>query len=142
MEYPKHWIRSDAAGETGIAFSTGEKRYSMPVGEIDVTVLTTPDDSSQLLQAHMEGVKKFVRAEEMQILDSENITVDGTPATLMKDRYRDRLEKQDWTEEIIYARHDDKLYRLEVVSRSDEAARFQLMFGRMVRSFSFECHGK
>ncbi len=142
LQYPKRWMRQDMGDGDGVAFSTGVKRYSMPTGEMDVTVLSTPDDSAELLQAHLDGMKRFVRAERIQILDRRKMTVDGNAAMLTKDQYRDALEKADWTEEIIVAKRDDKLYRLEMVCRSDQVARFEQVFGRLVDSFAFGCHRK
>ena len=142
VEYPKRWVRQDVADGGGIAFSTGIKRYSTPTGEMDVTVAASPDDSAELLQAHLDGMKKFARAEHIEVLDRQQLTIDGNPATLTKDSYNDALEKKDWTEEIVVTRHNDKLYRLEMVCRSDQVSRFEVVFGRLVRSFAFDCERK
>lgn len=142
LEYPKHWIRQELPDGSGVGFSTGAKRYSLPTGEMDVTVLATPDDATDLLQAHLDGMKKFARASDIELLGHETVMLAGSQAMYSKDRYRDSLDKADWTEEIILARHDDKTYRLEMMCRSDQVARFELMFGRMVRSFAFGCNRK
>jgi hypothetical protein len=139
MEYPKRWIREAGADGSSMAFYTGLKRYSTPTGEMDITILTTQDDTAELLQAHMDGMKRFARAEHIEILDRRKLTVGGSPAMLTKDQYRDPLEKQDWTEEIIVTRHDNKLYRLEMACRTDQVTRFEVMFSRLVRSFAFSC---
>lgn len=138
LQYPKRWLKEELS-EQGITFYTGIKRYSMPTGEIDVTVLSSSDDGAQLVEAHMDGMKRFARAEHIEIWDREKLDLDGTQAMLTKDRYRDPLDKKDWNEEIIVARHDDKLYRLEMVCRDDQVDRFESIFQRVVSSFSFDC---
>ena len=140
ITYPKHWMRQQVID--GLAFSSGVRRYSMPVGEMDITATSTSDDPMHFLEAHLAGVKKFQRAATVEVLDRRQTTLSGEPALFTKDSYRDALEKSDWVEELVLARHKNVLYRLEMVCRANHVARFEAMFTRFVHSFQLDCNAK
>jgi PsbP len=142
VAYPNRWIREQASDGSGVSFHTGIKRFSLPTGEIDVTATTPGDDPAALLRAHLEGVKKFVHADEIELTEQRSLTLDGTPAMFAKDHYHDPMEKAEWHEEMILASHNGKLYRLEMVCRADELPRFEAMFEHLVQSFEFDCNSK
>ncbi|MBV8707570.1 MAG: hypothetical protein JO028_10305 [Acidobacteriaceae bacterium] len=93
------------------------------------------------MQIHQEGVVKFQRAQQMQVMETRPMTLADNPALFTKDRYFDPLERTSWMEEVIFASRGDELYRLELVCRADEVERFERVFQRVVDSFSFGCAG-
>ena len=140
--YPNRWLREQTPDGSGFTLATGVNRFSMPVGEMDITVTRATDDAAHLIEAHLEGVKKFVRASNIELLEKREMVVSGASAVFTKDRYRDPLEKADWIEELVLARHNNALYRLEMVCRADHVSRFELMFLRFVHSLELDCNGK
>src|SRR5947209_7359511 len=39
VEYPARWVRSSAFEGDGMYFETGVKKFSLPIGEIDVSIV-------------------------------------------------------------------------------------------------------
>lgn len=141
IAYPNRWIRQETSESAGLSFATGVKRFSMPIGEMDV-IASTAEDPVRFVEAHLEGVKKFVRAQDVEVTDHHELTVSDNPALFTKDRYRDPLEKAEWVEELVLTRYKNVLYRMEMVCRADSIARFEPIFSRFVGSFQFECNAK
>jgi hypothetical protein len=148
VSYPSRWYKGDAFEGSGLLVETGSKKFSKPVGEIDVEALaahpadTAPTASLTLVddfKVHLEGLAKFERAERMEVLDQRPLVLGGKPALFTKDRYYDPLERATWIEELVFAHRGDVLYRLEMECRADEAARFEPVFTRFIDTFQFDC---
>jgi hypothetical protein len=145
VSYPSRWLKGDAFDGAGIFVATGEKRFSRPLGEIDVGALpaSRPQDSSLTLiedrDAHLEVLKKFERAESLEILEQREMQVAGAAALFIKDRYYDPQERAAWIDEIIFTERKGTLYRLELECRADQVDRFEPVFQMFVGTFRFDC---
>jgi hypothetical protein len=147
VSYPSRWLKGDAFDGAGIFVATGEKRFSRPLGEIDVGALPArPEGVSLALvedrNAHLEGLKKFERAEDLEILDQHEMKIMDTPALFTKDRYYDPKERAAWVDEIIFTERKGRLYRLELECRADQVERFEPVFQMFVSTFRFDCGGQ
>jgi hypothetical protein len=149
VSYPSRWLKGDAFDGAGIYVETGSKKYSRPMGEIDIGVLAEEAPpaarATQLklvddLETHFDGLKKFERAEAIEILEKRDMELLGNAALFTKDRYYDPQERARWVEEIIFARHKGALYRLELECRDDQLARFEPVFQMFVSTFRFDCN--
>ena len=146
VNFPSRWTRGEAFDGAGMYFATGVKKFSRPQGEIDVGAVPKPDVSESnllpvdYLQTHFENLKRFERAMRLQILDQRDTTLLGEPALFTKDRYFDPLENVIWLDEIVLAKHNDRLFRLELVCRADQIARFEPVFSHFVATFKFDCN--
>jgi hypothetical protein len=141
-------MKGDAFDGAGIYVESGPRKHSRPVGEIDIAAVATIPDSKPRtktislnddLQVHLDGLKKFERAQQMEILEQRSTTLSDTSALFTKDRYYDPLDHGRWVDEIVFARRDDKLYRLELECRADQLERFEPVFAQVVQSFQFDC---
>ncbi len=150
VSYPSRWDRGDAFEGAGLFVETGEKKFSKPIGEIDVAAVPAPTEAGSKgasltlvddLKVHLAGLAKFERAERMQVLEQRPLQLAGRPALFTKDRYYDPLERSTWIEELVLARRDDVVYRLELECRADQADRFEPVFTRFVDTFQFDCVG-
>jgi hypothetical protein len=150
VNYPSRWARGDAYDGAGLFVKTGLTKYSAsPSGEIDVSVQTPPYsvkrsavlDLADSMQFHLEGIAKFQRAQQMEVMETRRMTLADSPALFTKDQYFDPLERAAWMEEVIFASRGDQLYRLELVCLAKDAKRFEPVFQQMVNSFSFNCTG-
>jgi len=147
VSYPSHWLKGDAFDGAGIYVETGLKRYSKPLGEIDVGVMPTEVESAvatpvslvENLQVHFEGLKKFERAEAIEVLEKRDMKLAGSSALFTKDRYYDPQERATWIEEIIFTHYKGALYRLELECRDDQLERFEPVFRTFVSTFRFDC---
>ena len=147
VSYPSRWLRGDAFEGAGLFVETGEKKFSKPLGEIDVAALLPPDngphtqnaDLSSDLETHFEVLKRFERAERVEMLDRHGLEVLGNRAIFSKDRYYDPQERATWLEELVLISRGDALFRLELECRADHAARFEPVFLRVLQTFRFEC---
>ena len=153
VSYPSRWLKGDAFDGAGIYVETGVKKYSKPLGAIDVGVLPAeagavaratpvslvPDFFVEDLAAHFDGLKKFERAESIEILEKRQIELVGSSALFTKDRYYDPQERATWIEEIVFAHHNGALYRLELECRDDQLPRFEPVFQTFVSTFRFDC---
>lgn len=140
VSYPSRWGKGDAFEGAGLFVETGEKKFSRPIGEIDVAAVSTPaptlvDD----LNLHLAGLAKFERAERMQVLEQRPLQLGGRPALFSKNRYYDPLERATWIEELVFAHRDDVVYRLELQCRADQTQRFEPVFTRFIDTFQFDC---
>jgi hypothetical protein len=149
VSYPARWLKGDAYDGAGIYVKTGLKKFSRAVGEIDIGVI--PDEAAPAvrtapvklvddLETHFDGIKKFERAEGIEILEKREMQLVGDSALFTKDRYYDPQERAKWAEEIIFVRHKGALYRLELECRDDQLARFEPVFQRFVSTFRFDCN--
>lgn len=148
LSYPHRWFKGDAFDGTGIYIGTGVKRYSRPLGEIDVGILppapqnqphTTAISLDENLQVHLDGLKTFERAQHMQVLEQRSIEFLGSPGLFTKDKYYDPLDRSTWIDEVIFVRRKDDIFRLELECRSDQLARFEAVFTQLLNSFEFDC---
>ncbi|MBE7157599.1 MAG: hypothetical protein INR62_04045 [Rhodospirillales bacterium] len=147
VEYPARWQRGDAFEGAGMYFETGVKKYSRPLGEIDIIAVSDADLQPRLttveyLQDHLEGLRKFERAQRITILDRHEIQLLGAPALLLKDSYFDPQDGGTWVDKVVLARSGDRLFRLELECSAATLPRFEPVFDRFVRSFQFNCNGK
>lgn len=148
LSYPKRWLRGDAFDGTGFYVETGVKKYSKPLGEIDVGVLSPLSDNSphtsavslvENLRLHLEGLKTFERAENMEVLEKRTLQFRDSPAIFTKDRYYDPQDRHTWIDEVIFVQHKDTLFRFELECSADQLARFESVFTLLLDSFQFEC---
>lgn len=145
VSYPSHWLKGDAFEGAGIFVASGAKRFSKPLGEMDIGAvpasaasaasLTLVDD----LETHLDGLKKFERAENLEILEQREMQILGNSALFTKDRYYDPQERAAWVDEIVFTEHKGALYRLELECRADQVERFEPVFQMFVSTFRFEC---
>ena len=149
VNYPRRWQKGDAFEGAGFYAATGVTRYSLPSGALDVTAL--PDEApasiqtvslSGDMQAHIDGLRKYVKAEETQVIEQRRIIVAGADGLFLKARYFDPLERSFWVEEIVFTRRNGLLYRLELQSRADMVRRFEPVFARFASSFQFDCRAQ
>lgn len=141
VEYPSRWLRGKAFDGAGMYFESGLKTYSRPQGEIDITALSDLK-TVDYLQTHFEGLKRFERAENLQVLDQREMPLPGATALFTKDGYSDPLDHTEWIDEIVLARNSNTLYRLELECRRDQIDRFEPVFARFVQSFRVDCSSR
>lgn len=148
VSYPSRWLKGDAFEGAGLFVETGDKKLSKPLGEIDVAALLTPADSATHakiadlaadLETHFEVLKRFVRAERVELLDKHRMELLGNKAIYTKDRYYDPQDRATWLEELVLVNGKDALFRLELECRADHAERFEPVFAHVVQTFRFDC---
>lgn len=143
VNYPVRWRKGDAFDGSGIFIETGVKRLSNPLGEMDIAALTDQTDAHLTLidtmQVHLEGLKKFERAQQMELLDERPMELSGNSALFAKERYYDPLERTKWVDELVFAERQNVLFRLELECRADQLPRFEPVFARFVSTFQFDC---
>jgi len=148
FSYPARWLKGEAFEGAGFVVSIGEKKFSGAVGEIDVTALLPAAavgpraetiDLGQDLQAHFDGLKRFVRAERVETLDQRRMNLLGSAALFTKTRYYDPQERATWLEELLLVNRNNALFRLELECRADHSDRFEPVFSRVIETFRFDC---
>ncbi|HZQ53215.1 MAG TPA: hypothetical protein VFB14_13515 [Bryobacteraceae bacterium] len=149
VSYPSRWLRGDAFDGAGLFVETGIKKFSNPLGEIDVAALPalagaeTPASAkislSDIVKVQLDGLRKFEHAERMVVLETREIPLADSKALFTKERYYDPQERATWIGEIIYSSRKSVLYRLELTCRMDQLARFEPVFTRVLSTFQFEC---
>lgn len=147
VEFPARWVRGEVSEGAGMFFETGVKKFSRPLGEMDVSALSDDEMQGNLstvdyLQDHLEGLRKFERAERLEIVDKRETNLLNAPALFLKDSYYDPQDRATWVDEMLLARFKGRLYRLELECRADTLNRFEPVFSRFVGSFRFECNRK
>ena len=125
----------------------GMQKHSNPLGEIDITALPDGPTDARLsfadtIKVHLEGLKKFERAEHVQLLEQRSIYLLGSSALFAKEQYYDALEHSKWVGEIVLAERQNALYRLELECRADQLTRFEPVFAHFVSTFQFDCPEK
>jgi len=147
VSYPSRWLKGDAFDGAGIVVKAGIRRRSRAVGEIDIGALSNAAGHPatltlvQDLEGHLDGLKKFERAEQIEVLEKREMQLVGSSALFTKDRYYDPQDRAKWVDEIVFANRNGALYRLELECRADQLARFEPVFTRFVSSFQFDCSG-
>ncbi len=158
VSYPSRWSKGDAFDGSGLLIRTGVRQMPNSTGEIDVGPidLLVPDiarlrhisiDTDSLdndLAEHLAGLKKFVRAERLEVLSQHRLKLQGSAALYAKNRYYDPLERRDWIEEVVFVRRaglgrTGGLYRLELQCPPAQIDRFENVFAYLVNSFAFDC---
>ena len=147
ISYPARWVRGEAFDGAGMYFETGVKKFSKPLGEIDVGPLSgiQPEGVSspvEYVQVHLDGLKKFERAQKLEVLEEHEINLVGSTALFTKDKYFDPQDRATWVDEIVLAKHGGRVFRLELACRADQLGRFEPVFTRFINSFQFECNRK
>lgn len=148
VSYPSRWFKGEAWEGSGIFVRAGVKKHSRAVGEIDIGAAPNrPNDAGQPIpisltenfELHVEGIKKFERAERLEILEKRPIRLSGNSGLFTKDRYFDPLDGSTWVDEIVLVERDHTLYTLELECRSDQLARFEPVFSQFVSTFQTDC---
>ena len=148
VSYPAHWLKGEAFEGSGIFVKAGLKKHSRPVGEIDVGALSeksafmgqaAPINLIDNFELHVEGLKRFERAEQLEVLEKRPMKLSGNPALFTKDRYFDPQDGVKWVDELVLANRDETLYRLELECRSDQLDRFEPVFTHFVSTFEIDC---
>jgi len=93
----------------------------------------------QDLKDHLEGLKKFERAERMEVLEKREMNFQGHAALFTKNRYYDPQERATWVEEVLFVNRDESLYRVELQCRAGEIKRFEPVFAYLLSTFQFDC---
>lgn len=117
------------------------------MGAMDFAVLDSPPEDARLApvslvedwRVHLAGLKKFERAERMEILEQRELKFLGHSALFTKSRYYDPQERANWAEEILFINRDGTLYRLELECRLDQLGRFEPVFSQLMNTFQFDC---
>ncbi len=148
VSYPSRWFKGEAFEGSGIFVKTGVKKHSRAVGEIDIGALRntakdldppTPISLTENFQLHVDGLKKFERAQRFEVLEKRQIEVFGNSALFTKDRYFDPLDGATWVDEIVLVDRSETLYTLELECRADQLARFEPVFAHFVSTFELDC---
>lgn len=150
VSYPSRWLRGDAFDGAGLFVETGIKKFSNPLGEIDVAALPvlpgteTPANAkislSDIVKVQLDGLRKFEHAERMEVLETREIPLVDSQALFTKERYYDPQDRATWISEIIYSNRKSVLYRLELTCRTDQLTRFEPVFTHLLSTFQFECN--
>jgi hypothetical protein len=148
VSYPSRWFKGEAFEGSGIFVETGVKKHSRAVGEIDIGAAPnqpkdfdgpTPVTLTDNFELHVEGIKKFQRAERLEILEKRPIQLSGNSALFTKDRYFDPQDGSTWVDEIVLVNRNETLYTLELECRADQLARFEPVFTHFVSTFQADC---
>ena len=147
LSYPRRWVRGEAFDGAGVYVETGIKKYSRPLGEIDVGIVSPSNDEPHTasvslvedLEVHLNGLKTFERAERMEVLEKRSMEFLGSPALFTRDRYFDPQDGSTWIDQVIFVQRKTDLFRFELECRADQLARFESVFNRLLSSFQFEC---
>jgi hypothetical protein len=146
--YPSRWSKSETYDGRGLAVATGMKKHSpIPVGSMDVSALAIPgiqvrsaslalDDD---FDVQLAGLKRFARAEQVEIMERRTFTLAASPSLFVKIRYLDSRDRRLWIDEVIFTRRDGLSYRLELETRADQLQRFEANFAQFVNSFQMNC---
>jgi hypothetical protein len=148
VSYPQRWYKSDAFDGSGLYVMSGPKKHARATGEIDVALFHEADSHDahaanvslkDSYESHVEGLKKFERAERMELLEQHPVNVAGVAGLFTKDKYYDPQDRSNWIEEVIFVEHAGDVYRLELECKADQVSRFEPVFSHLAQSFQFEC---
>jgi hypothetical protein len=124
-----------------------KKHSPIPVGSMDVSALAIPgaqlhpaslalDDDFDI---QLAGLKKFARAEQVEVLEKRTLSLGASPSLFVKIRYLDPRDRRLWIDEVIFTRRQGLSYRLELEARADQVERFEANFTQFVNSFQMDC---
>ena len=148
VSYPSRWFKGEAFEGSGFFVKAGLKKRSRPVAEIDIGAFANPAEDPpqpppisliENFQLHIEGLKKFQRAERLEVLEKRVMDISDNSALFTKDRYFDPLDGATWVDEIVGVNRNATLYTLQLECRSDHLARFEPIFNQFVSTFGFVC---
>jgi len=147
VSYPARWSKGDAFEGAGLYVKTGVTKRSYPTGEMDVTALPNTLEASVQpastfgddVRLHLEGLKKFEREEQVELVEQRPMTLFGLSALFAKERYYDPRERAKWAQEVVFAQRENVLYRMELVCRDDQLVRFEPVFTRLISTFQADC---
>jgi hypothetical protein len=148
VSYPAKWYRADAFEGSGLYVMVGVKKHSRATGEIDVAFFSGPAavpahaatvSLNDNFQSHVEGLKRFERAERIQVLDQHPLEVAGNAALLTKDQYYDPQDRSTWTEEVLFVMRGKDVYRVELECKADQLKRFEPVFSHLISTLQFDC---
>jgi len=157
VNYPSRWTKDGAFDGTGLVVETGKQKFSKPMGEIDMGLLSLPTSEDARLKAaslsnseaddllldemkdHIAGLEKLMRVERVETVDQHSMRMQGNSALFVKNKYYDPLERSNWTEEIVFVKRQDGLFRLELQCQTDQVNRFEPVFANVVNTLQFEC---
>jgi hypothetical protein len=148
VSYPSRWLKGEAFEGSGMFFKTGLKKRSRPLAAIAIRAFANPPGDHRQptpitlienFQLHLEGLKKFQRAQRLEILEKRSMDLSGNSALFTKDRYFDPLDGTTWVDEIVLVDRNQALYTLELECRSDQLARFEPVFSHFVSTFDLDC---
>jgi hypothetical protein len=147
VSYPSRWYKGDAFEGAGLFVETGVKKFSKPLGEIDVTVLEVSAATPQAVpvslvdnfQVHLEGLRKFEGAQRMKVLEQREGNLAGNPALFTKDSFYDPQDHAEWRDEMVFVKYGKQIYRLELQCRADQVARFEAPFLHVIATFQPGC---
>lgn len=148
VSYPARWYKGDAFEGAGLYVMTGVKKHSRATGEIDIgifrdataaTARATPISLKDDFQVHVDGLKKFERAERMEVLEQRPMEIAGFSGLLTKDQYYDPQDRSNWIEEVLFVHHQEDIYRVELECKADQVNRFEPVFSRLVSTLQFDC---
>ncbi len=147
VSIPSRWMKGEAFEGAGLYVESGARKFSRPMGSIDFEAISSaPKDARILpvnladsLQDHLTVLKKFERAERMEILEKRDVHLQGSAALFTKDRYYDPQERATWMEEVLFVNRNDTLYRFELDCRADQIERFAAVFEHLVDTVQFDC---
>jgi hypothetical protein len=129
---------------------SGVKKHSRATGEIDIGLFrdagNPPPHSAHIslvddFQSHVDGLKKFERAERVEVLEQRAMEVAGNSGLFAKDRYYDPQDRSTWLEEVVFVQRHDEIYRVELECKADQAERFERVFTQVVNTLQFDCAG-
>jgi hypothetical protein len=157
VNYPSRWTKEMAFDGTGLVVETGKQKFSKPMGEIDMGLLSLPTSEDARLKPaslsnsavdellldemkdHIAGLEKLMRVERMETVDQHSMRMQGNSALFVKNKYYDPLERSNWTEELIFVKRQDGLFRLELQCETDQVKRFEPVFANVVNTLQFDC---
>jgi hypothetical protein len=147
VSYPSRWSRGMAFDGAGLFVETNSGKSSRPTGEIDFGPLSTPLADARMqpvsltenFEAHLDGLRRFQRAERMEILEKREMQFLGNSALFTKSRYYDPQDRATWMEEVLFVNRAETLYRIELECRADQLTRFEPVFSHLVGTFQFDC---
>jgi hypothetical protein len=150
VSYPSRWVSGEAFDGAGLFVKAGVSKFSRPLGSIDFGVLDSPRTDARLapinlvedLRVHLAGLRKFERAERMEILEQRELKFLGHSALFTRNRYYDPQERANWAEEVLFINRNGALYRLELECRLDQLSRFEPVFSQLMKTFQFDCAAK
>jgi hypothetical protein len=148
VNYPARWYKADAFDGSGLYVMSGVTKHSRATGEIDIglfrnaanqlahaTNVSLVDD----FESHVDGLKKFERAERVEVLEQRPMEVAGNSALFTKDRYYDPQDRSTWLEEVLFVQRNEEIYRVELECKADQAQRFERVFTQLVSTLQFDC---
>jgi hypothetical protein len=136
-------VRATAFEGDGMYVETGVKKFSLPIGEIDVSVVrdgVVPLED--YIKLHVESLRKFERAQDVEVLETRAITLRDASGVLIRNRYFDPQDAKPWIDEfaVVMQRDSERIYRLELECRADAVQRFEVVFERVLNSFHLDCN--